>query len=225
MTCSGNSRPASRRGRSTASLRRVPLTAPRRPMSRPDIERRATGLVRPSDGGAGWGRNVAPAGRSDVVDHALVGIADHLDDLVGAASCRRRAADEGHGVLGAPPVELVAALAPVATLPFAERIGALAVSSTLSRGGAGAASTRRASSRAGVRRRRARRCAGRSRATGEVGPVEEDAGVVDESGDHGVTITLVSMVGRSTLFDGLLCHCSSVSRRVCSSRLVASSAS
>ena len=101
----------------------------------------------------------------ELLDQQLVDRrADELDDLVARGHVHRLGADERLGRLGAPPVELGAALAPVAALPLAQRRRDVAVVvGVRARGGAAPASTRSASSRAAARRPRARRCAARTR--------------------------------------------------------------
>ena len=78
-----------------------------------------TGLAAGLDGWVGQGCPVAAL----QLDHHLVvrGLADHLDDLLAQVLIRGNPTDERVVALGAPPVEVVAALAPVAALPLAQR--------------------------------------------------------------------------------------------------------
>ena len=67
----------------------------------------------------GEGDSLASLGQ-DVCEVLVGGLAHHLDDLVPQREVHRTLTHEGEGVLGAPPVELLASVAPVATLPLAQ---------------------------------------------------------------------------------------------------------
>ena len=125
--------------------------------------------------------------RAELADEEVVhGRPDQLDDLVLQVLVDGTAAAEGIRRLGAPPVELVAALAPVAPLPLPQRSSSRDRGRRCApRGGAGAASRRPASSRAaapGLQRGDVQRA---PHAALEPGAVEEDAGAVDHPGRCG----------------------------------------
>src|SRR4051794_23621906 len=64
--------------------------------------------------------HLAPAPVEEI-DQALVGLGAHQgDDVVGARAVHGLVADERQRVLGAPPVEVGPALAPVPPLPLAQ---------------------------------------------------------------------------------------------------------
>ena len=73
----------------------------------------------------GWmGKKLLGARFSDLLDEPSEGASpDHLDDLVPQLLVHGSVADEGLGVVGAPPVELGAALAPVPPLPLPQDVG------------------------------------------------------------------------------------------------------
>src|SRR6476659_289626 len=67
------------------------------------------------------GKRGAISAPDEVDEHAVRGLADHLDQLVAKAFVHRLAGDEGLVPVGAPPMEVVATLAPVTALPSADR--------------------------------------------------------------------------------------------------------
>ena len=97
----------------------------------------------------------------------------------------RPVADEGVGGVGAPPVEVEAALAPVAALPLPQDVGDVLVVVDLARSRRRGSCQQTSGFQSMKRSSRATRrlVQGAAGAAGEAGAVEEDAGVVDEAGD------------------------------------------
>src|SRR5262249_38896459 len=124
----------------------------------------------------------APSFRQERGEHVVDRLAHDPDDLVAQGEVDRSLADEGIGALGAPPVELEAALAPVAPLPLPQRAGRVAVLA-----GVLVEPQRELPAHvglpvhgplAGFEGGAVQRTPGAPR---EAGTVEEDAGVVDEA--------------------------------------------
>ena len=134
---------------------------------------------------AGWGNEVPFRRRTSSTNMRYGLLADHLDELVAHGLVHRFLGHEGLGRVGAPPVELLAALAPVAALPLADGRGDVPVDVGLVDPAQGQLPADLGLPVEGplvpAQRRLVQRAAG---AGGEPGTVEEDAGPVDDAGDR-----------------------------------------
>ena len=168
---------------------------------------------------AGWGRYRSVPRLATCSREQVVGLlAHHLHDLVAQRLVHGCAVDEGVVGLGAPPVELGAALAPVAPLPLPQRGGDVAVGIL----GVVLEPQRELPAHLGLPVERALAglegggVQGAADAALEPGPVQEDAGTVDEAGLD--LAGLVDLGGPGLAVPVLWsCHCSGVSRSACSS--------